>query len=70
MVALTQKNLNRLERTAIGALIVIDVHAREVVDKMIKSRVENENDFEWTKQLRYYWEMEKDGEELDDCVVR
>jgi len=70
MVDLTKKSLTRLERTAIGALIVIDVHAFEVVNKMISSRVENENDFEWTKQLRYYWELEKDGMELDDCVVR
>jgi hypothetical protein len=32
-----------------GALIVIDVHAREVVRGMIKSRVETMNDFEWQK---------------------
>lgn len=39
-----------------GALIVIDVHAKTVVTNMIAARVENINNFEWTKQLRYYWE--------------
>lgn len=50
-----------------GALIVIDVHAREVVKNMMKARVSNINDFEWTKQLRYYWEKEEEGE---DCFAR
>ena len=70
MVDLVRTDLDRLQRTALGALIVLDVHARDVVVNMIKARVESENDFEWTKQLRYYWELEKDGEELDDCVAR
>ena len=51
-----------------GALIVIDVHAREVVRSMIKCRVETMNDFEWQKQLRYYWEQV--DEETDDCFAR
>lgn len=56
MVELVKGQLTRLERSVIGALVVLDVHARDVVRQMIKARVENINDFEWTKQLRYYWE--------------
>lgn len=47
MVALVRGDLNIQQRTLMGALIVIDVHALEVVRNMIKSRVENINDFEW-----------------------
>jgi dynein heavy chain len=39
-----------------GALIVIDVHAKEVVDHMVKVRVDNIVSFDWTCRLRYYWE--------------
>jgi dynein heavy chain len=42
-----------------GALIVVDVHAKEVVNHMCKSRVDNIFSFEWTKQLRYYWEEDE-----------
>jgi dynein heavy chain len=61
-----------------GALIVIDVHAIEVVRNMIAARVENINDFPWTQQLRYYWEeiKETDGEQYKgentnfDCFAK
>ncbi len=56
MVDLVRGDLTHHQRTLMGALIVIDVHAREVVRSMIKCRVETMNDFEWMKQLRYYWE--------------
>lgn len=40
-----------------GALITIDVHARDVVRAMVQRGVSSVTDFEWTKQLRYYWEV-------------
>ena len=40
-----------------GALIVLDVHAMVIIkDYLIKNRCENVNSFDWTSQLRYYWE--------------
>ena len=32
MVGIVRENLNTLQRTLMGALIVIDVHARDVVE--------------------------------------
>jgi dynein heavy chain len=65
MVEIVRSNLNEHERTLMGALIVLDVHAREVVRRMIQVKVNNVNNFEWSKQLRYYWEVEE-----DDCFVK
>ena len=55
MIKLVRGKLTPLNRSAMGALIVLDVHALQVVTNMIQSRVENINDFPWTSQLRYYW---------------
>ena len=41
-----------------GALIVIDVHAKTVVQDMANANVKDIYNFDWTKQLRYYWEVE------------
>ncbi len=65
MVSLVRSDLTRLQRKLMGALIVIDVHARDVVVEMVNKAVDTLDDFEWTKQLRYYWE-----EDVDNVVVR
>jgi dynein heavy chain, axonemal len=55
MVAIVRKDLNILQRMLMGALIVLDVHARDVVSELVEKGVKNLNDFEFSKQLRYYW---------------
>lgn len=45
--------LTSRERQVLSALIVIEVHARDVVNNMINEKVNNLNDFEWISQLRW-----------------
>ncbi|XP_037386166.1 dynein axonemal heavy chain 1 isoform X5 [Talpa occidentalis] len=55
LVALVRGKLSHMQRTVLSALIVIEVHAKDVVSKLIQENVVNVNDFEWISQLRYYW---------------
>ena len=64
MVALVRGTLTALRRSAMAALIVIDVHALEVVDGMVKARVDNVVSFDWTCRLRYYWEQEEEEHDV------
>ncbi|CAG9798387.1 unnamed protein product [Chironomus riparius] len=54
------KDITNLSRITIRALIVIDVHAKDVVEDLRKHNTETENDFQWLAQLRYYM--------IDDAV--
>ena len=58
-------NLTPLEHRKLTALITIEVHARDVIEKMIKSECNQLNSFAWTSQLRFY--IEKESEE---CIIR
>lgn len=37
-----------------GALIVLDVRARDVTDTLVRDGVANDKEFGWLSQLRYY----------------
>ena len=49
-------DLESLKRKVIVALITQDVHARDIVERLMKEGVNDKTDFTWQKQLRYYWE--------------
>ncbi|KAM4746905.1 dynein axonemal heavy chain 3-like [Rhinophrynus dorsalis] len=56
IVNLVRGTLTKMERITLGALITIDVHARDVVYSLNASATTNTSDFSWIAQLRYYWE--------------
>lgn len=47
------------------ALITVEVHARDVIDKLGKAGAASPTDFEWVSQLRFYWDKAS-----DNCVVK
>ena len=53
--------LTKLERKTLSALVVIEVHARDVVEDMKEKQVPNPDDFEWASQLRYTWDENDTG---------
>jgi dynein heavy chain len=52
---LVRGKLTSKERQTLSALIVIEVHARDVVINLLNENVSDVNDFEWISQLRYYY---------------
>ena len=60
MVKLVRGKLDRLARLTLGALTVIDVHARDVTKRLIQANMNSVNDFEWISQMRYYWRGDQD----------
>ncbi|TMS02261.1 Dynein heavy chain 2, axonemal [Larimichthys crocea] len=58
-------NLSKVLRLKIVALVTVEVHARDVIDKLAKAGCNDVNAFEWLSQLRLYWDKD-----VDDCIIR
>ena len=56
MVKLVRGDLPKAARAQVGALAVIDVHARDVMKRLANDGVSAKADFAWMSQLRYYWD--------------
>ncbi len=65
LTELVRGKLTSLQRKIIVALVTTDVHARDIVEGLVKENVQSPYDFAWQQQLRYYWE-----EDADDCRVK
>jgi len=61
MVALVRSpDLKSNARMTISALTVIDVHARDVTEKIFRDGVKDKAEFLWISQMRYYWQGGED----------
>ncbi|KAK3252700.1 hypothetical protein CYMTET_38016 [Cymbomonas tetramitiformis] len=64
---LVRGELSVTERSTLGCVITVEVHARDVVEQMTKDRVSHLADFGWISQLRHYWEQ---GDKQEDVMAK
>ncbi|XP_063710592.1 dynein axonemal heavy chain 3-like [Symsagittifera roscoffensis] len=65
IVRLVRSPLEPGTRISLGALIVIDVHARDVVGELVQAKLSSPLDFKWISQLRYFYQ----GDALHVCMI-
>ncbi|ORX87336.1 hypothetical protein BCR32DRAFT_215454 [Anaeromyces robustus] len=65
LASVVRGDLTKLQRSIFSALITTDVHARDIVQNLIDEECSSSSDFVWSKQLRYYWDVN-----ADTCTIK
>ncbi|XP_026846886.1 dynein heavy chain 2, axonemal [Drosophila persimilis] len=62
---MSRKELTKIMRLKVNTLITLEIHGRDVIERMYKANCKDTGHFEWFSQLRFYWHRES---EL--CIIR
>ncbi|KAK4813186.1 hypothetical protein QYF61_014017 [Mycteria americana] len=60
--------LSKNDRKKYNTVLIIDVHARDIVDTFVRDSILQAQEFEWESQLRFYWDREPDELNVRQCT--
>ncbi|XP_066581151.1 dynein axonemal heavy chain 2 [Prorops nasuta] len=60
-----QGDLATLQRLKFKSIVVIEIHARDVIERMYQTNCRDVTAFEWLSQLRFYWDKD-----IDNCTIK
>lgn len=67
LTTMVQTDLDSLTRRKVNTLVIIDVHARDIIDTFVRDSVMDAREFAWESQLRFYWERSEDDMSIRQC---
>ena len=70
LVAKVREKLSRHMRKKANTLLIVDVHARDIIDKFVRDSILDAREFAWESQLRFYWDRDCDDAEIRQCTGR
>lgn len=65
LTTMVRSDLSGEVRKKVNQLIIIDVHARDIIDTFVRDSVMDAREFAWESQLRFYWDRQQ-----DDILIR
>ncbi|XP_047141246.1 dynein axonemal heavy chain 10 isoform X1 [Hydra vulgaris] len=65
LVIKIRSNLKSNDRKKLNSVLIIEVHAKDIIDKFVRDSILDSQEFEWESQLRFYWEQK-----IDELVVK
>ncbi|KAE8635010.1 hypothetical protein XENTR_v10002490 [Xenopus tropicalis] len=68
LVTRITKPLSKNDRKKYNTVLIIDVHARDIVDIFVRDSIMDAREFEWESQLRFYWDREPDELNVRQCT--
>ena len=55
-------------RKKINTLLIVDVHAKDIVERFVRDSILDAREFDWESQLRFVWDKEEDTCQIRQCT--
>ncbi|XP_078467787.1 dynein axonemal heavy chain 10-like [Lampetra planeri] len=68
LVSRSSQPLSGNNRKKYNTALIIDVHARDIVDILVRDSIVDVNEFAWESQLRFYWDCVPDELTVRQCT--
>ncbi|XP_035829687.1 dynein heavy chain 10, axonemal isoform X2 [Aplysia californica] len=68
LVVKVRSPLSKNDRSKFNTVLIIEVHARDIIDGFVRDSIMDAREFEWESQLRFYWEKEPDELVIRQCT--
>jgi dynein heavy chain len=68
LIALVREKIEPNVRKCVNTLIILDVHARDIVDQFVRDSILSARDFAWESVLRFYWDLKADDISIRQCT--
>ena len=68
LAAFVRQDIDKIKRKKLVALITMELHSRDIMERMIKAGCKDVTDFDWLAQLRLYFEPSLG--EFGECIVK
>ncbi|CAH1801914.1 unnamed protein product [Owenia fusiformis] len=68
LVVQVRSPLSKNDRAKFNSVLIIDVHARDIIDGFVRDSIMDAKEFEWESQLRFYWDKEPDELIVRQCT--
>ncbi|CAH3028713.1 unnamed protein product, partial [Porites evermanni] len=60
--------LTKNDRKKFNTVLIIEVHARDIIDSFVRDSIMDTREFEWESQLRFYWDQLPDELMVRQCT--
>ena len=60
--------MTKNDRKKLNTVLIIDVHARDIIDSFVRDSILDSREFEWESQLRFYWVRDPDELVIRQCT--
>lgn len=67
LTIMVRSDLSNEVRKKVNTLIIIDVHARDIIDTFVRDSIMDAREFAWESQLRFYWDRAQDDINIRQC---